>query len=165
MTAKTQTAKQPAGFVIKGWHVAAMVVGFFAVVIAVDGLFLTLAYRTHPGQVAAKPYETGLLYNAEIKRFRDQQALGWRAATEARPGMLVVWMRDREGGPVTGLKPTALLQRPATEQGAMRLTLTETTPGQYEVRRDGLTGAWDVRIESDDGQGRDFVAERRLIWR
>ncbi len=165
MTAKTPATDRPSGFVLKGWHVAAMVVGFFAVVIAVDGLFLTLAYRTHPGQVAAKPYETGLLYNAEIKRFRDQQALGWRAATEARPGMLVLWMRDREGRPLTGLKPSALLQRPATEQGAMRLTFTETTPGQYEVRRDGLVGAWDVRIESADDQGRDFVAERRLIWR
>lgn len=165
MSTRANLAEPPAGFVIKGWHVAVMVVGFFAVVIGVDGLFLTLAYRTHPGQVAAKPYETGLLYNAEIKRFRDQQALGWRAAAEARPGELVVWMRDRDGRPVTGLKPSALLQRPATEQGRMRLPLAETAPGQYEARRAGLEGAWDVRIESGDGEGRGFTAERRLMWR
>lgn len=165
MSAQTRPAEPASGFIVKGWHVAAMVVSFFTVVIGVDGLFLTLAYRTHPGQVAAKPYETGLLYNAEIERFRDQQALGWRAAAEARPQGLVVWMRDREGKPLIGLKPSVLLQRPATEQGRMRMPLTETAPGQYEARRPGLDGAWDVRIESADGEGRGFTAERRLMWR
>ena len=77
MTASSSRPRVP--FTVKGWHVAAGVVAFFAVVIAVDGAFLTLAYRTHPGQVAARPYETGLIYNAELERQRAQEGLGWRS--------------------------------------------------------------------------------------
>jgi len=161
MTAPARPARPP--FVVKGWHVAAGVVAFFAVVIGVDASFLVLAYRTHPGQVEAKPYETGLIYNAELARLRAQEALGWRAGAEARANGLEVVLEDRGGRPLTGLRVSALLQRPATEQGRADVSLKETAPGRYEVRR-ALSGAWDVRVEADGGAGRRFIAERRLTW-
>jgi nitrogen fixation protein FixH len=150
-------------FTIRGWHVAAGVVGFFALVIAVDIAFLVTAYRTHPGQVAAKPYETGLIYNAELERQRVQAALGWRAGAEARGRDIEVVLVDRDGAPLAGLAVSALLQRPATEQGRTELKLGETAPGRYAAPT-GLSGTWDARIEAVDGQGRRLVAERRLTW-
>ena len=161
MTAPSIPPRAP--FTVKGWHVAAGVVAFFAVVIGVDGAFLTLAYRTHPGQVAPRPYEAGLLYNTELERLRVQEALGWRAALEARPDAVIVLLRDRDGQPLRGLKVTATLLRPATEQGRSVLTLTETAPGQYSGPRAGLSGVWDARIDATGG-GHSFVAERRLTW-
>lgn len=157
-------ASSRAPFTVKGWHVAAGVVAFFALVIGVDGAFLTLAYRTHPGQVAAKPYETGLIYNAELERLRTQEALGWRAAVEARPDGLSVLMQDRDGTPLTGLTVKVVLQRPATEQGRSVLTLSEAEPGRYVGVHAGLSGAWDTRIETTGGATQSFVAERRLTW-
>lgn len=150
-------------FTIKGWHVAAGVTGFFAVIIAVDAAFLTLAYRTHPGQVAAKPYEAGLQYNADLERQRVQAALGWHAVAEARPTGLAVWMRDRDGALLTGLTMTADLQRPATEHGRTRLPMVETEPGLY-LSRPVVAGAWDAEIVAHDTAGQDFVARRRLSW-
>jgi nitrogen fixation protein FixH len=161
MTAPTPPAKPP--FAVKGWHVAAGVAAFFAVVVGVDAAFLVTAYRTHPGQVAARPYETGLIYNAELERLRVQNALGWRTGAEARPDGLAVLMQDRDGRPLSGLKVKATLQRPATEQGRAEVALTEVAPGQYGVQR-ALSGAWDARIEAVDGAGRSFIAERRLRW-
>ena len=161
MTAPAPPARPP--FAVKGWHVAAGVVAFFTVVIGVDTSFLVLAYRTHPGQVEAKPYETGLIYNAELERIRAQEALGWRAGAEARTNGLEVVMQDRQGRPLTGLRVSALLQRPATEQGKADVMLSETAPGRYEARR-ALSGAWDVRVEARGGAGRWFIAERRLTW-
>ncbi len=161
MTAPSIPPRAP--FTVKGWHVAAGVVAFFAVVIGVDGAFLTLAYRTHPGQVAPRPYEAGLLYNTELERLRVQEALGWRAALEARPDAVIVLLRDRDGQPLRGLKVTATLLRPATEQGRSVLTLTETAPGQYSGARAGLSGVWDARVDATGG-GHSFVAERRLTW-
>jgi len=161
MTAPSTPPRVP--FTVKGWHVAAGVVAFFAVVIGVDGAFLTLAYRTHPGQVAPRPYEAGLLYNTELERLRVQEALGWRAALEARPDAVIVLLRDRDGQPLRGLKVTATLLRPATEQGRSVLTLTETAPGQYSGARAGLSGVWDARVDATGG-GHSFVAERRLTW-
>lgn len=162
MSAPDQPTKAP--FTVKGWHVAAGVVAFFALVIGVDSVFLTLAYRTHPGQVAPRPYEAGLIYNAELERQRAQAALGWRAAAEARPDGVVVTMLDRDGTALTGLKVTAELQRPATEHGRTSLVLTETAPGQYSAARADLSGAWDTRVEARDDSGPAFVAERRLTW-
>lgn len=150
-------------YTVKGWHVAAGVVAFFAVVIAVDAAFLTLAYRTHPGQVAPRPYEAGLIYNAELERQRAQEALGWRAAVEARADGVMVLLQDRDGKPLSGLRVTATLLRPATEQGRTVVTLAETGPGQYVGARPGLSGAWDTRVEAF-GDGPSFVAERRLTW-
>lgn len=150
-------------FTIKGWHVGVAVTAFFGVIIAVDAAFLTLAYRTHPGQVAHKPYEAGLLYNSELERQRRQAALGWRAAAEARPDGLAVWMRDAAGAPLAGLTVAVDLQRPATEHGRTRLTLSETEPGLY-VAQAALDGAWDAGVEARDAAGREFVAARRLSW-
>lgn len=150
-------------FTVKGWHVAAGVVGFFALVISVDTAFLITAYRTHPGQVAAKPYETGLIYNAELERQRAQAALGWRAGAQANPGQLEVVMKDRTGQPLPGLDVSAVLQRPATEQGRTEVSLTERAPGIYAVPTD-VKGTWDVRIEAEDAQGQQLIAERRLQW-
>ncbi len=161
MTLPSKPPRVP--FTVKGWHVAAGVVAFFAVVIGVDAAFLTLAYRTHPGQVAPRPYEAGLIYNTELERLRVQEALGWRAAIEARPDAVMVLLRDRDGQPLRGLKVTATLLRPATEQGRSVLTLTETAPGQYSGPRAGLSGVWDVRVEAGGG-GHSFVAGRRLTW-
>lgn len=161
MTAAAKPVKPP--FAVKGWHVAAGVVAFFALVISVDAAFLVTAYRTHPGQVAPRPYEAGLIYNAELERLRVQDALGWRAGAEARPNGLAVLMQDRDGRPLTGLKVSATLQRPATEQGRAEVALTEEAPGRYGVDR-ALSGAWDARIEAVDGAGRSFIAERRLTW-
>ncbi len=161
MNASTRSVKPP--FAVKGWHVAAGVVAFFAVVVGVDAGFLVMAYRTHPGQVAPRPYEAGLIYNAELERQRIQDALGWRAGAEARLDGLEVLLQDREGRPLTGLKVSATLQRPATEQGRADVVLKEEAPGQYGVDR-ALSGAWDARIEAVDGAGRRFIAERRLTW-
>lgn len=161
MNVPTQAGKPP--FVVRGWHVAAGVLAFFALVVGVDAGFLMMAYRTHPGQVAPRPYEAGLIYNAELQRQRAQDTLGWRAGAEARAGGLRVLMQDRDGQPLTGLKVSATLQRPATEQGRAEVVLAEETPGQYGVDR-VLSGAWDARIEAVDGAGRSFIAERRLTW-
>lgn len=151
-------------FTIKGWHVAAGVTAFFALVIAVDASFLMLAYRTFPGQVAVRPYEDGLIYNAALERHRAQQQLGWRASAEAAPHGVEVRVLDRDGGPLTGLSLTGLLQRPATEQDRKTITFTETAPGHYVAAVKSLSGAWDTHVEAVDSDGNSFAADRRLFW-
>jgi len=161
MTAPAPPLK--AAFTVKGWHVACGVVAFFALVVGVDMAFLVIAYRTHPGQVEAKPYETGLIYNAELERLRVQDALGWRAGARAQDGGLEVVLEGRGRVPLAGLNVSVLLQRPATEQGRAEVRLSEVSPGHYQAPL-ALSGAWDVRIQATDAQGHNLVAERRLTW-
>jgi nitrogen fixation protein FixH len=152
------------GFRIKGWHVFAGVFAFFAVIIAVDGVFLTLALRTFPGQVSVTPYEDGLLYNRHIAQMEAQDRLGWQAAAQAQPRAVVVTIRDRAGAPLPGLRITGRLERPATEAGRLDLQFHEQAPGRYAASPGGLLGTWDLTLEARGEAGAVFQAERRLTW-
>lgn len=152
------------GFRLTGWHVLAGVTAFFGVIIAVDTSFLVIAYRTHPGQVSVTPYEDGLLYNRHIAQLEAQSRLGWRASAAADGDTLSIALRDRGGGPVSGLAIMARLERPATEAGRLTPVFRETAPGLYAARQPGLSGAWDLTAEARSPEGASFQLERRLTW-
>ena len=152
------------GYRVKGWHVAAAVTAFFAVVIGVDATFMVLAYRSHPGQVSVTPYEDGLLYNRRIAQLEAQDRLGWRAAAAAAPGVVSMVFQDAEGRPLRHLTLRARLQRPTTEKGAMTLKFSEVAPGRYEAPTGAIRGAWDVSAEARGAERAEFLAERRLTW-
>jgi len=160
----TLTAPTRPGFRLNGWHVLAMVTGFFAIVIAVDVGFVVMAVRTFPGEVSATPYEDGLAFNRSYAQQRTQERLGWRAIAAAERGAVAVEMRDRAGKPIAGLAVTGKLERPATEAGRIQLAFHETRPGRYVARSGGLAGAWDLTAHAADRSGARFVAERRLSW-
>lgn len=153
------------GFRLRGWHVLAMMVGFFGVVAAVDLGFALLAVRTFPGQVSVTPYEDGLMYNRQLTQLAAQERLGWRATAAAEPGAVVMELRSRAGAPIQGLVLSGKLERPATEAGRIGLTFREDAPGRYVARAGRLAGAWDLTARAVDAQGRLFQAERRLTWR
>ncbi|MBL8555838.1 MAG: FixH family protein [Phenylobacterium sp.] len=159
----TATDNAP-GFRLTGWHVLAGVVGFFAVIIAVDASFLVAAYRTHPGEVSVTPYEDGLAYNRRLEQLRAQERLGWRASAAAAERAVAIEVRDAAGRPIQGLALTAKLERPATEAGRLTPVFREVTPGRYVAREPRLSGAWDLTAEGRDGAGRRFQLERRLTW-
>ncbi len=157
-------AQAARGFRITGWHVLALIVGFFATVIAVDVTFAVLAVKTFPGEVSVTPYEDGLLYNQKLAQVAAQEKLGWGAAAGAEPGRVIVEMRDAAGAPLTGLSITGKLERPATETGRKALAFREVAPGLYAAAPGGLAGAWDLTTEAVDHAGHRFEAERRLSW-
>jgi nitrogen fixation protein FixH len=152
------------GFQVRGWHVAAGICAFFAVVIGVDATFAVLAYRSHPGQVSVTPYEDGLVYNRRLAQLAAQDRLGWRATADVAPGLVVVEIRDRRSNPVEGLALTGKLMRPATEVGRIAPRFHETAPGRYEAATGAISGAWDLSAEVRGRGGAVFVAERRLTW-
>jgi nitrogen fixation protein FixH len=152
-------------FQIGGWHVLATIVGFFAIVIAVDVGFAIFAYRTFPGEVSSTPYEDGVAYNRKLAQMAAQGRLGWApVATVASDGAVRVEVRDQVGQPVRGLQLTGRLERPATESGRIVPTFREAEPGVYLARPGRLLGAWDVSLVLVDAGGRRFEAERRLTW-
>lgn len=155
---------RPRGFRFTGWHFLAIIVGFFAVVIAVDVSFAVMAYRTFPGEVSVTPYEDGLLYNKKLAQIAAQEKLGWKAAAAAEPTAVVLLVEDAKGQPVRDLRISAKLERPATESGRINAAFKEVAAGRYEARVGGLAGAWDLTAEARDSAGHLFMAERRLTW-
>ena len=152
------------GFAIKGWHVLAGLIAFFGIVIAADVFFTVLAYRSFSGQVASNPYEAGLAYNRSLAEKARQDALGWTARIADADDRLELTVVDRGGAPVDGLKVTATLERPATEQGRRTLVLEPRGEGRYAAPLT-LKGGWDARITAQSPDGAVFRAERRLVRR
>lgn len=153
-----------AGFRLNGWHVLAIVTGFFAVVIAVDVGFAVMAVRTFPGEVSSTPYEDGLAYDKSFEQLRAQERMGWRAIAAAEQGAVSVEMRDRGGKSIAGLTLTGTLERPATEAGRRVLAFRETRPGRYVAVPGDLGGVWDLTLQAAGPKGERFTADRRLSW-
>jgi len=153
------------GFRIRGWHVLAAFIGFFAVVIAVDAAFVVMSIRSFPGRVSVTPYEDGLVYNRRLAQLAAQERLGWRAAAAAESDLVIVEMRDAAGAPISHLSMSGKLERPATESGRLFLQFRETAPGRYAARSGRLAGAWDLTATARGDHGEHFEAERRLTWR
>jgi nitrogen fixation protein FixH len=150
---------------LTGWHVLAVVVGFFSIVIAVDVSFAVSAYRTFPGEVSRTPYEDGVAYNRKLAQLAAQAKLGWvPIATVTPAGDVALDVHDLSGAPVTGLRLAGRLERPATETGRIVLGFKEVAPGAYRARLGRLAGAWDLTVELSDAPRRRFEAERRLTW-
>jgi len=165
MTVISLAPRRRRAFRLTGWHVLAMLVSFFAVVIGVDVAFTVLAVRTFPGQVSVTPYEDGLLYNKKLEQIAAQERLGWRAAAAPGADVVAVEMRDAQDRPLGGLTLRGRLERPATEVGKISLAFREAAPGRYVADAKGLAGTWDLTVFAHDAGQNSFEAERRLTWR
>ncbi|MFM8376963.1 MAG: FixH family protein [Phenylobacterium sp.] len=158
------TPASAGGWTLTGWHVLGVVVGFFAIIIALDVWFMTLAYKTFPGQVSETPYEDGVAFNQRLAQQDAQARLGWSAAAAADPSAVRVELRDAQGAPVRGLEVTGRLERPATEAGRLTLRFSETAPGRYAAPVRSPSGTWDLTFTARGSGGQAFEGARRLAW-
>lgn len=143
---------------LTGWHVLAMLLGFFAIVFGVNGYFLASAIRTYTGVVSVEPYVKGLHYNDRIAAGERQARLGWRETLAVGgDGDVVLTLADDGGRPVRSVKLTATIGRPATNRLDRPITLVETDPGRYVAQVGALdSGTWLVSVQ---GISRDYGAE------
>lgn len=153
---------------LRGWHVLAMLLSFFALVIAVNIGFAIAAVQTFPGEDATHPYIQGLKYNEFAATRRAQLAHGWRAEADlhrAPEGAEVeVRLRDRAGAPLTGAHVEGELRWPTDSHHDHTLTFTDAGNGRYVARVDHLAGGrWQLRAQAAKARAAlDFEAD--LTW-
>ena len=151
-------------------HVLALMIGFFGVIFAVNGVFLYVALSTHTGLVALEPYRKGLHYNDRIAAAERQEALRWTPDLRLVPesGALTLALTDASGLPVPGLEISGVIGRPSTVQHDTKLALFETAPGRYAAAVGAREpGDWLVTLEAarETSAGRDIVYRlRRRLW-
>ena len=119
---------------LRGVHVLWMLIGFFALVIAVDAFFIVRAVATFPGEQVKNSYVLGLDYNREVERRERQRSLGWRAeAGIASHGgqSLVVRLRSAADEPVAGLALSARIFSAAAGGADETVALQEREAGEY----------------------------------
>ncbi len=143
---------------LKGWHVLLIMLGFFGVMFAVNGVFLYSAITSFPGEDVEKSYLQGLNYNDTLEQRREQAALGWtlRAGLVEGASRLRIEASDQDGEPLSTLTVTATLRRQATTAEDITLSLDPVLRGAYEVDLPPLSkGMWEVDIEARSAHGDD----------
>jgi nitrogen fixation protein FixH len=157
----SMTAERP----LTGRKFLAILVGCFAVVVAVNALMVWYALTSWTGLVSDSAYEDGLAYDQMLAEGKAEAALGWKAAIAYdNSGRLTVQLTDRQGRPLGGFRLVAQFLRPTSEGHDRSLRLTEVSPGSYAGELAlPLPGQWDVRVTVSDGQKPRFHAERRIL--
>jgi nitrogen fixation protein FixH len=154
---------------LKGWHVGAMMVSFFAVVISVNATFITLAAQTFPGEIVKKSYVQGLNYNQTIAARQAQAAMGWRAEAELSQSAAGPIVRVRMIGPsgagLSGLTLRGALKRGVTAAQDHDLAFTARGGGIYEAAlpADLGRGLWRLSARAEGGDV-PFDLTANLTW-
>jgi nitrogen fixation protein FixH len=127
----TDTVSRP----LTGRTVLLSMIGFFAVILAVNGIYIAFALSTDAGIVANEPYRKGLKYNERITADERQTELGWTSdiSFESGNGKLVAVLKDENGKALTGLIAKVLVGRATTNREDVAANLVEASPGRYEA--------------------------------
>lgn len=124
-----------------GWHMTAILVGFFAVVIAVNVTMARLASSTFGGALAENGYVASQDYNRWIADARRQDQLGWSATARVEQGHLVL--------DVTGVSFPAAdvrLVHPLGRLKEVRLTMHTTASNRLVSTERVPPGRWEVHL-------------------
>lgn len=152
---------------LKGWHVLAMILGFFGITIAVNVALAIYAIDTFSGEDVTTPYVRGLEYNRTLEARAAQQSLGWMASIDAareKTGAAIsVLIEDRNGQTKDVLTVEATLRRPTDANLDRSIDLVPAGNGYYKAVASGLApGAWDIIVHAKSGDVA-FEAQRRVV--
>lgn len=149
------TADRP----LTGWHVLAIFIAAFGVIIAVN---LTLAFnavQSFPGLETRNSYVASQSFDA---RREAQQALGWQVGATAQDGRLRLEITDPQGQPVQVGDLQAVLGR-ATHVKDDRAPAFRFDGRAYLAEAEIGPGNWNLRITARALDGTVFA--QRVVLR
>jgi len=145
--AQATPAPGTSGKELKGWHVLLIMLGFFGVMFAVNGVFLYHAITSFPGEDVKKSYVQGLNYNDTLAARAAQAELGWSAEAGLQDETLVFRLRDAEGAALSNYVVIGEIRRTATQDADQAIIYSARPNGEYVADASGLApGQWSLRI-------------------
>lgn len=131
-----------------GWHMTAILVGFFGVVMAVNFTMARLASASFGGLVVENTYVASQEFNRWLADAEASEALGWQVVTTWRPdGRLVLAVR----GAPDFLIARANARHPLGRADERVLAFTRIGENLYLSDEALPEGRWTLRLELGDG--------------
>lgn len=130
-----------------GWHMFAILVAFFGVVVSVNMVMATAAIRTFGGTVVDNSYVASQRFNAWLSEARAQDRLGWTSrlgVDESRH--VIVALHDR-AGPLVGAEIEAVARHPLGRAPDVTLRFQARNAGAYVSEAVLPAGRWLVHVE------------------
>ena len=138
------------GRTFTGRHIAAILVVFFGLVIAVNFTMARFASSTFGGIVVENSYVASQEFNGWLDKAKANQALGWDAVTTWRPdGRLALAV----SGAPEGTTAEGLARHPLGRLPDRAIVFEQTGQGRFLSREALPDGRWTLRLAlSADGQ-------------
>ena len=99
--------ERPTARAFTGWHMTAILIVFFAVVMTVNFTMARLASSTFGGTVVDNSYVASQHYNEWLKRAEAQDRLGWNETISLDSARHVLLTISRNGRPLADLRVSA----------------------------------------------------------
>lgn len=149
----TERPEQPPRGTFTGRHMAAILIGGFGVVVAVNLLMANLATSTFGGVVVDNSYVASQKFNGWLDRARQSDSLGWdvKLARDARGRVLVETSKVPAGAAIEGEARHPLGRLPDSA-----LAFVPAGDGRYVSTAPVPEGRWVVRLK---------VAAGSDVWR
>lgn len=136
-----------------GHHMAAILISFFAIVIAVNVTMARYATSTFGGTVVDNSYVASQKFNRWLAEARREKALGWAvsAPTRDESSHIVLRLKGAGGEPLGGAGLTVRAEHPLGRAPDQALRFIETAPGAYRSTGPLPNGRWKLRIHITRG--------------
>ncbi|WP_353230640.1 FixH family protein [Novosphingobium sp.] len=132
-----------------GWHMLAIIVAFFGLVIGVNVMMARLALSTFSGEVVENSYVASQRFNGWLDAAKADRVLGWTATMATMPGGLTVTLHDRQGQALSGAKVTGVASHPLGSAVQQDLQWRETGAGTYTAPLPA--GRWQIHLQAEAG--------------
>lgn len=143
MTSSTQTPRQKE---FTGWHMLALMVAFFGVIISVNVFMALSSIRSWTGLVVENSYIASQEFNTKLANAKAQAAKGWQGGLEYSEGALRFNLVDGAVNPIPAETVIVDVSRPIGVEGDQTLTLTQQLDQTYSVAVDLDPGIWNAAI-------------------
>lgn len=141
-----------------GRHMALSMLGFFAVVIAVNLTMATLASRSFGGTVVDNSYVASQNFNRWLDAAERQKAKDFVLATSRSGGRVTIAI-GRHGAPLAGATLSATATHPLGALPERALAFHDLGGGKYRSADPLPAGRWRLQIEVRSGGARTFFVE------
>ncbi|HEY1146086.1 MAG TPA: FixH family protein [Allosphingosinicella sp.] len=130
-----------------GWHMFAILIAFFGVVIAVNITMAMFATRTFGGTVVDNSYVASQKFNGWLAAARAQEELGWQSKIALDESRHVAVTVADANGPLAGIAVTALARHPLGREADVPLRFVTDGEGRVRSAEPLPAGRWLVHLE------------------
>lgn len=128
-----------------GWHMLAVMLGFFGVVVAVNFAMARYAIGTFGGVVVDNSYVASQRFNIWLAKARAQERLGWQVAADVADGRrLHITATGAGGEPVDGR--ITVTARHRLGRAPDRVVIMQAVSGGYQSAEPLPVGRWQLMI-------------------
>ncbi len=155
-------------FRVTGRFVLFSMIGFFLVIFVTNGIFITLAVKSFPGEQEEKSYLQGVAYNDTLEARAEQAALGWTAELtdlrlDSETAAIELTFKSASGTPLSALALNAVLSRAVDDDHDRAVEFVPMGSGRYVAEVGNVApGSWRLQATARGAMGEEFALEKRL---